>query len=209
MPRMLVVTIVGALFCCAPSSAPALDDPLTVDRALAIPPLEFDGSGQLVVTASSTSSEADFDFLVGRWRLRNKKLECRLNGCTKWSDEFASFVDMEKALGGLGNIDRYYQDVNNQAFHGLAVRLFDVKTRLWSIYWADGSRGAFDVPVVGSFSHGVGHFVGRDTFNGRPIVVLFRWDVRNPQLPVWSQAFSPDNGRTWEWNSINVSERIF
>jgi hypothetical protein len=32
--------------------------------------------------------------------------------------------------------------------------------------------------------------------------------VRNPQLPIWSQAFSADNGKTWEWNSINVSERI-
>jgi hypothetical protein len=23
-----------------------------------------------------------------------------------------------------------------------------------------------------------------------------------------SQAFSPDNGKTWEWNWYNVSERI-
>jgi len=38
--------------------------------------------------------------------------------------------------------------------------------------------------------------------------VVFRWDVRNPSLPVWSQAFSTDEGKTWEWSSINVSERV-
>ena len=53
----------------------------------------------------------------------------------------------------------------------------------------------------------VGHFFARDTYNGRNIIAVFRWDVRNPKLPIWSQAFSTDEGRTWEWNSINVSER--
>jgi len=48
----------------------------------------------------------------------------------------------------------------------------------------------------------------QETDHGRPIIVVFRWDVRNPSLPVWSQAFSTDEGKTWEWNSINVSERV-
>ena len=61
--------------------------------------------------------------------------------------------------------------------------------------------------IVGSFENKIGHFFARDTFKGQPIIVVFRWDVRNPQLPIWSQAFSTDNGKTWEWNSINVSER--
>jgi hypothetical protein len=53
----------------------------------------------------------------------------------------------------------------------------------------------------------VGHFFARDTYKGQNIIVVFRWDVRNPQRPIWSQAFSTDEGKTWEWNSINVSER--
>jgi hypothetical protein len=48
----------------------------------------------------------------------------------------------------------------------------------------------------------------RDTFNGKPVIVMFRWDVRNKGRPVWSQAFSSDNGKTWEWNWYNVSERV-
>jgi len=50
-------------------------------------------------------------------------------------------------------------------------------------------------------------FFGKDTFNGKPILVVFRSDARNKERPVWGQAFSPDNGKTWEWNFFNVSER--
>jgi len=73
-----------------------------------------------------------------------------------------------------------------------------------------GSRAtqAIDPPVVGSFDkNGVGHFFGKDTLNGKPILVVFRWDARNKNRPWWGQAFSPDNGKTWEWNFFNVSER--
>ncbi len=46
------------------------------------------------------------------------------------------------------------------------------------------------------------------TDKGKPIIVMFRWDARNKDRPVWGQAFSPDEGKTWEWNFFNVSERI-
>ena len=71
-----------------------------------------------------------------------------------------------------------------------------------------GHGSCCDPPVVGSFDqNGVGHFFGKDTLNGKPILVVFRWDARNKDRPVWGQAFSPDNGKTWEWNFFNVSER--
>jgi hypothetical protein len=38
--------------------------------------------------------------------------------------------------------------------------------------------------------------------------VQFRWDARNPENPIWSQAFSPDNGQTWEWNWQMTFHRI-
>jgi len=65
-----------------------------------------------------------------------------------------------------------------------------------------------DSPVVGLFENDVGHFFCRETFKGKPIIMMFRWDARNKDRLVWSQAFSPDNGKTWEWNWYNVSERI-
>ena len=57
-----------------------------------------------------------------------------------------------------------------------------------------------DVPVKGSFSHGVGMFFADDTFNGKPIKVRFLWLDTQSGSPRWEQAFSTDNGATWETN---------
>jgi hypothetical protein len=201
----LVLLILGIGGVAAAGSAQ--DRALIPDRAVPIPRLEFDGSRALLIRPSATSSEHDFDYLVGTWKLRNRKLTSRLTSSTQWT-EFESRVEMHQILNGLGNIDRYTDQASGKPYEGVALRLFNPKTRLWSIYWADSNSGALDPPVVGSFENKIGHFFARDTYRGRPIITVFRWDVRNPQRPVWSQAFSVDEGKTWEWNSINVSERI-
>jgi len=187
--------------------APGADRELIPDIALPIPQLHFDSAGALAIEASATSSEHDFDFLVGDWKLRNRKLKSRLTHSDEWT-AFESAVEMHQILGGMGNIDKYTELVSGKPYEGVALRLFNAKTKLWSIYWADSNSGALDPPVVGSFANKVGHFFARDTYKGQNIIVVFRWDARNPQRPIWSQAFSTDEGKTWEWNSINVSERI-
>jgi hypothetical protein len=187
-------------------AAPPQDPALIPDSSVPIPALEVDRSGALVIHASPTSSRHDFDFLVGNWKLKNRKLASRLTHSNQWIS-FDSRVEMHQILGGLGNIDKYTDRASGKPYEGVALRLFDPATRLWSIYWADGNSGKLDPPVVGSFDNKIGHFFARDSYRGTPIVMLFRWDVRNPKRPVWSQAFSTDDGKTWEWNSINVSER--
>jgi len=44
------------------------------------------------------------------------------------------------------------------------------------------------------------NFYARDVFQGKDIIVLYHWDRTTPDRPLWSQAFSADNGNTWEWN---------
>jgi len=180
---------------------------LVPDQSIPIPKVSFDASDELVVHASTASSESDFDFLVGDWLLYNRKLKARLEANNEWT-EFKSKVKMRKILGGHGNMDELIDTHGEKSYEGIAVRLFDVKTKLWRIYWADINSSVFDPPMVGSFENNVGHFFCKDVYKGKPILVLFRWDKRNPDLPVWSQAFSPDKGKTWEWNAMNVSERL-
>jgi hypothetical protein len=189
------------------NNALAQDSELVPDSSIPIPAPQFDKSGALVIHSSPSSSMHDFDYLVGTWKLRNRKLASRLTHSTQWIS-FESRVEMHQILNGLGNIDKYTDQASGKPYEGVAVRLFDPSTRLWSIYWADGSSGKFDPPVVGSFENRIGHFFARDKYRGTPIIVVFRWDVRIPDRPIWSQAFSTDEGRTWEWNSINVSERV-
>jgi hypothetical protein len=148
---------------------------------------------------SLTSSAADFDFLIGKWTVRNRKLKSRLDDCTEW-DEFDATLEAMPVLGDTGNMEQYRARPNGVPYYGMAVRLFEPATRLWRIYWANANQGTLDAPVVGSFEDKVGLFYADDTFQGRPILVLYKWDATNPEQPIWSQAFSTDHGQTWEWN---------
>lgn len=172
---------------------------MTNQDTLDLPKIYFDNNGKLIITPSSTSSKNDFNFFEGKWKLHNKKLKSRLNHCTEWV-EFESTQEMYKVLNGIGNIDNFLATFDGQPFEGMTVRLFNPKTKLWSIYWADSNEGKLDPPVLGSFENNVGDFITKDTFNGKNIIVAFRWDARIKDNPIWSQAFSDDNGRTWEWN---------
>jgi hypothetical protein len=184
---------------------------LKTDTSLAIPRLNFDANGNLLINASSTSSHSDFDFLVGKWKMYHRRLNKRLENCKEWT-EFESTDSNYKILSGTADMDIYsttqMPGLEGKLFEGVTLRLFDTKTRLWSLYWVASNVGVLDPPVVGSFENNVGHFFTKDTFNGKNMIVVFRWDVRDKDHPVWSQAFSPDNGKTWEWNWYNVSERI-
>ena len=191
--------------------APAQNKELTADESIPIPKVEFDAHGELKMTASPNSSPNDFDFLVGKWKMHNRHLDKRLANCRTWTEFDSSDVNT-KILNGAADMDTYsttqFPGMGGKLFEGLTLRLFDPKTRLWSLYWIASNTGKIDPPVVGSFDqNGVGHFFGKDTLNGKPILVVFRWDARNKDRPVWGQAFSPDNGKTWEWNFFNVSER--
>lgn len=169
------------------------------NETLKVPSVNFDINGDLIIIAASSSSQNDFDFFEGKWKLHNKKLKSRLDNCTEWI-EFESTQEMYKILNGIGNIDNFLTTFDGQPFEGMTVRLFNPKTKLWSIYWADSNNGKLDPPVLGSFENNVGHFFTKDVFNGKSILVVFRWDARYKENPIWSQAFSDDNGITWEWN---------
>jgi len=187
--------------------AQAQKNALTNDESLLIPQLKFDINGELVITASTTSSKNDFDFLVGKWKMYHRKLNKRLENCKDWT-EFESTDENHKILNGMGDVDRLSATFDGEPFEGFTLRLFNPKTKLWSLYWVASNTGVLDPPVVGSFENQVGHFFTKDVFNGKKIIMMFRWDARDKENPVWSQAFSPDNGKTWEWNWFNVSTRI-
>ncbi len=180
---------------------------ITSNSSLAIPKLNFNSVGELIIKPSTTSSKNDFDFFIGKWNLHNKKLQSRFTNCDTWL-EFNSTQEMYPILNGLGNIDNFLTEFNGEPFEGMTIRLFNPKTRLWSIYWADSSTAVLDPPVLGSFENNIGHFFTKDFHEGKEIIMAFRWDARDEDNPVWSQACSMDNGENWEWNWYMYMSRI-
>jgi hypothetical protein len=151
------------------------------------------------IEPSASSSANDFDFLFGKWNIRNRKLKTRLKNSDEWF-EFASKDDVMPVLNGFGNVGMYEAMFSDKPFDGFTLRLFNPETKLWSIYWADSNAVTLDTPVTGSFDGNTGYFYTRDHWQGTPIIMKFRWDRTDPNHPVWSQAFSTDEGQTWEWN---------
>jgi hypothetical protein len=190
---MKPMTIAFFLFCIAGKAQPQSEDPI-------VPKLIFDSKGELMISPSSTSSKTDFDFFVGKWKLHNKTLKKNPDNTVEWK-EFESTQEMHIILDGLGNIDNYLAQRNGKPFEGMTLRLFNPQTKLWSIYWADSNYGVLGMPpVVGSFENHVGYFFSKDIYDGKNLITVYRWDARNPDKPVWSQATSENNGQTWEWN---------
>lgn len=148
----------------------------------------------------------DFDFLMGRWRVRNRRLRERLRGCTEW-EEFEATHSARPLLDGLGNEDEFRTDFW-PGFIGMSFRFFNPTTRRWAIYWADSVRGSLEPPVLGTFQGDVGVFEGKDIFEGRPILVRFTWSGVRTGAPRWEQAFSPDIGTTWETNWVMEFTRL-
>src|SRR6185503_529368 len=154
-----------------------------------------------LMTSIAVMSVRDFDFLIGKWNIRNSRLKERLAGSTDW-EEFDATSDAQLLPGSLGNMDVYSADAWRPGFIGFTTRIYDPKAERWSIYWVDNARFAVDPPVVGSFCDGVGIFEGDDQHEGTPVRVRFTWTHPTPSTARWEQAFSADGGATWETNWI-------
>ena len=157
------------------------------------------------VRAGWPDGARDFDFLQGEWVIHHRRLRERLVGSTEWLEFETPFV-MHAILGGLGNIDQC-RTGDGACFEGVSLRLFDAADGLWRIYWIDSNGARLYPPVVGRFDGAEGVFRGEDAHEGRPVLVTFRWDRRDPDRPTWQQAFSPDSGLSWETNWVMAFRR--
>jgi hypothetical protein len=139
---------------------------------------------------------SDFDFLTGSWDVAHRRLAERWVGSDEW-DHFAGTSSCRPMLGGVANLEQV--DCPERNFSGLALRVFDLESRRWSIYWASSSTGRLEPPVVGGFDGAVGTFEGPDIDHGREVTVRFTWTVLDADHAHWEQAFSTD-GTEWETN---------
>lgn len=86
----------------------------------------------------ATTPPADFDFMIGDWKVQHRRLNQRLVGCTDWTD-FLGISSTRKILQGFGNVEDNVLYLPEGEVNALALRSFDLTTQKWAIWWLDGS----------------------------------------------------------------------
>ena len=144
----------------------------------------------------------DFDYFLGVWTVRHRRLRKRLAGNSDW-EEFEGTTTCQALLGGVVNLNESHAQRASGPTAGLGLRAYDARTDTWADWTLSAANPLeIDKPGIGRFVDGVGVFLSDDTFEGRPIKVRGQFRSLSPTEAQWDQAFSPDGGATWETNWI-------
>jgi hypothetical protein len=156
----------------------------------------------------TTVAHTDFDFWIGDWKQKNRRLTHPLTGSDEWY-EFESTSSARPLWGGLANMDEFLAaDTPVGPISGITLRLYDPRSEQWRIHWASADSARIGVPTIGAFKDGRGEFFDQEDFNGRSVLVRFTWLDLSPVTSRWEQAFSGDFGKTWETNWVMENTRV-
>jgi hypothetical protein len=151
--------------------------------------------------AAMRDGSHDFDFEIGTWKTHLRVLQHPLTGSTKWIALNGTSV-VRKVWNGRANLVELEVDGPNGHIEGLSLRLYDPVAHQWSLNFANAKVGSFGVPTIGEFKNGRGEFYDREPVNGRVILVRNVWSDMKANSCHFEQAFSDDDGKTWETNWI-------
>ena len=149
-----------------------------------------------------TASRGDFDYFLGSWRVEHRRLRKRLAGSNDW-EEFAGRTHCQQLFGGLVNLNESVSYRDGRTSHGMGLGGLDARgARRGDWYLCAGDPSKMEPPLYGRFAKGVGTFLARETFEGRPVLVRGRFSSVNKDEARWEQAFSTDDGASWETNWV-------
>ncbi|MGH3762757.1 hypothetical protein [Actinophytocola sp.] len=160
--------------------------------------------------ASSTGADGqrDFDWEIGTWRTTVRVLAEPLS---ESADEWLQFTGtsiVRPLLDRRANVLEFEVSGPNGRIDALNLRLYEPQAQRWSLTFVNIRDGLLTPAVYGGFHNGVGTFHGDDQLGGRPIKVRFLIFRQGPNKARFEQAYSADDGTTWETNWIAVDRRI-
>jgi hypothetical protein len=156
---------------------------------------------------SSATAQHDFDFEIGEWKTHVSRLQHPLTGSTTWV-EYDGTTVVRQVWGGKANLVELEVDGPAGHLELLSLRLYNPETHQWSLNVASSRSGELGTAAIGTFKNGRGEFVDRETFAGRTILVRFTiFDIK-PDSCHFEQAFSADDGKTWEVNWRAADTRV-
>jgi hypothetical protein len=153
------------------------------------------------------STQHDFDFNFGTWKTHVMRLQHPLSSSHTWL-EYDGISTVSKVWNGRASL--FELEVSGPAgpIEGVGLRLYNPKSRQWSLNWASSSDGTMQPPMIGEFRNGRGEFYDEESFNGRAILVRNGFADITSNSSRFEQAFSADGAATWETNWIMTFTRI-
>lgn len=197
-----------------PSPSPGLRDSLLVcllscGFAVLQPALAQIASATPPATAAGLpDGQRDFDWEIGIWKTHLKLLLNPLSDePPKWAKLTGTSV-IRKVWDGRSNMVELIADGAGLHIEGASWRLYNPKTRQWSLNFSNSRVGTLTPPVYGEFKDGVGVFYGQDFNDGRAVLVRFVITPITPDEYRFEQSYSGDGGKTWEVNWIATDTRV-
>ncbi len=143
----------------------------------------------------------NFDFLIGKWSVLNRRLKDRLTNCDEWI-EFQAEMETKSILNGLALMDEMKSSHFGDNFIGLSIRMVNPETNIWTIYWADTANpeNYLKEQVTGEFKNGIGEFFGNELYKGKEVKLRFTWKKPSINTALWEQAYFDEKNNVWETN---------
>lgn len=165
------------------------------------------GVASALPPAAARDGQHDFDFEVGVWNTRVKRLAKPLSGSDVWL-EYRGTTSVRALLDGRANLAELSVEGTTGKIEGVSLRLYDPASRQWSLNFANIRSGVLTRPAIGGFKDGRGEFYSEETVDGRAILVRFVISGISADAAHFEQAFSVDGGKTWELNWIADDQRV-
>lgn len=163
--------------------------------------------GARAVAQTPRDGQHDFDFEIGTWHTHLKRLAHPLSGSDEWM-EYEGVTTVRKVWNGRANLVELTADGPGGHFEGLNLRLYNPRSRQWSLNFASSGSGTLGQPTIGGFTGGRGEFYDQEDFDGRAIFVRFVIAPLDADTIRFEQAFSDDGGKTWETNWVATDTRM-
>jgi hypothetical protein len=157
--------------------------------------------------AATRDGQHDFDFEFGKWTAKLSRRLRPLTGSDEWVAYEGTSV-VHPLWQGRANVGELDVAGSTGKIEGLTLRLYDPAARRWTIRFANSRDGELTPGLVGGFSDGRGEFLDQEVLDGRPICVRFVFSELTARTFLFEQAFSPDEGKTWEVNWVSTFNRV-
>ena len=166
---------------------------------------DADQSAKSTMTTPADASH-DFDFGVGDWSMRTRRLDDPLGG-SRWTESAGSSHLVRPVWGGRAALAELRLRGPTPAFAGSLLHTYNPQAKQWKVYWADRETGRVSAPMTGEFSNGRGELYGQQDVRGVTVLVRVSYLDITPTSFRTEQAYSLDGGAHWRPNAITTFTR--